>query len=53
MEQLRKEIQEALDEQKEHLATYEEMNDPMQYSDMDNCKGWIEALEYVLARINE
>ena len=48
----RKDIEETLAEMKAHLATYEETNDPMQYSDMDNCKGWIEALSYVLGRID-
>tara|TARA_B100000902_G_C27159900_1_gene838202 strand:- start:707 stop:829 length:123 start_codon:yes stop_codon:yes gene_type:complete len=34
-------IEETLAEMKEHLSTYEENDDSMQYSEMDNCRGWV------------
>ena len=46
---LKKDIEKALNEEKKHLESYDPLNgDP----EMDNCRGWIEALKYVLGRMN-
>tara|TARA_Y100000004_G_scaffold189706_1_gene245760 strand:- start:1146 stop:1328 length:183 start_codon:yes stop_codon:yes gene_type:complete len=46
---LREEIQGTLEVEKKNLEAYDPMfNDP----DMHNCKGWCEALQYVLRQIN-
>tara|TARA_B100000073_G_C23727081_1_gene569611 strand:- start:218 stop:403 length:186 start_codon:yes stop_codon:yes gene_type:complete len=46
---LKKDIEKALKEEKVNLESYDPLNgDP----GMDNCRGWIEALKYVLGRMN-
>jgi len=46
---LREEIQGTLEDEKKNLEAYDPMfNDP----DMHNCKGWCEALQYVLKQID-
>ena len=49
MKQLREEIEATLNEEKENLEIY--MEKPNHRN--DNLIGWIEALEYVLGRIDE
>ena len=49
MKQLREEIEATLNEEKENLEYYSEKPNHRN----DNLIGWIEALEYVLGRIDE
>ena len=47
--ELKKEIEVTLNEEKENLDSYDLLSgDPTK----DNCKGWVEALKYVLGRMN-
>lgn len=49
MEKLREEIERTLQQERKNLEAYDPLNgDPM----MDNCKGWVEALEYTLNQID-
>tara|TARA_Y100000004_G_scaffold188110_1_gene241806 strand:+ start:460 stop:684 length:225 start_codon:yes stop_codon:yes gene_type:complete len=48
MAKLRAEIESTMSQEKENLEQYDPMfNEP----DMHNCKGWVEALKYVLGQI--
>ena len=47
--ELKNEIEVTLNDVKESLESYNPLNgDPM----IDNCEGWVEALKYVLGRMN-
>ena len=47
--ELKKEIEVTLNDEKKNLESYDPLSgDPM----VDNCKGWVEALKYVLGRMN-
>mgnify|MGYP003128596094 FL=1 len=49
MKKLREEIERTLQQERKNLEAYDPTNgDPM----MDNCKGWVEALEYTLNQID-
>jgi len=50
LQQLREKIEATMNNEKEHLKEYEaSMTDS---PDMHNCQGWVEALEYVLGRMD-
>ncbi len=49
---LRKKIQGTLDQEEDNLEAY----DPMVFNcqeELDNCRGWVEALRYVLKQIDD
>ena len=47
--ELKKAIEVTLNDEKKNLESYDPLSgDPM----MDNCKGWVEPLKYVLGRMN-
>ncbi len=47
--ELKKEIEATLNDEKENLDSYDANWRP---NEADNCEGWVEALKYVLGRIN-
>ncbi len=47
--ELKKEIEVTLNNEKENLEAYDPMHS---HPDMYNCQGWVEALKYVLGRMN-
>ena len=49
---LKGEIEATLNEQKGYLAIYENVSGIVNPHEIANCEGWIEALEYVLGRID-
>ena len=50
--QLRQEIEQTLSEEKETLESFGDSVDTGQAPGMYNCEGWVEALEYVLGRMD-
>ena len=52
MKKLRQEIEQTLSEEKEALESFGDSVDAGQAPGMYNCEGWIEALEYVLGRMD-
>lgn len=49
MSELRKQVEATMNEEKESLEAYDPMHS---HPDMHNCRGWVEALEYVLRQID-
>lgn len=49
---MRNEIQATLNEEKMALESFGDSVDAREAGDMHNCEGWIEALEYVLGRMD-
>ena len=52
MKQLRQEIEQTLSEEKEALESFGDSVDAGQAPGMYNCEGWVEALTYVMGRID-
>ena len=52
MKKLRQEIEQTLSEEKEALESFGDSVDAGQAPGMHNCEGWVEALEYVLGRMD-